>query len=505
MEKCIDRVSLFTEIGISLIGEKDITKLLEKIVNFTKKITGCDGATLYLYDEKTNSLKFSVVQTESLNISMSGSSVNWSSLNLFFEDGRVNREMVAVVCALDKRLVNIDDVYTTKEYNFEGTKRFDKSNNYRSRSMLVVPILDYESNLVGVLQLINKLTPSKDVRAFNKLDEATALSMASQAGVSIVNRYLIDDLEKLLESFIVTIGKAIDTKSKYTGDHVRRVAKIALLIAGELNSDNQKFKDINYTQDELYKIKISAWMHDIGKITTPEYIMDKSTKLETIFDRIELVESRFEVAKRDLEIEFLKGKISKEKFEDNLILLESDLEFLKKANIGGEFMSRADISRVELIYKRGLISQNEMSNLQIAKGTLSIEERDKINEHAYVGLEMLQGLHLPKKLKDLPNIAGNHHEKLNGKGYPRGLSEKDLTINDRILCIADIFEALTAADRPYKTPKKLSEVFRILSFMVQARELDSDLVRFFYDSKAYLKYAKDELQDNQLDEVVLDF
>jgi HD-GYP domain-containing protein (c-di-GMP phosphodiesterase class II) len=352
--------------------------------------------------------------------------------------------------------------------------------------------------------------------------------LASQAAVSITNAKLVTDLENLLNSIIRTIATAIDEKSPYTGGHIKRVATVALLLANAVSdSDKGIFKNIKYDKSALEQIKISAWLHDIGKIATPDHIMDKSTKLETIFDRIELVETRFEILRRDLKISYLtkktkfleEGSSAKltmldERYKKELKTLRDDIEFLRNANIGGEFMSDDKIERVKEIGKRRLVlggkksyllTDNEIENLCIRKGTLTNKERDNINEHADISIKMLEQLPFPKKLRRVPEIAGGHHEKINGKGYPKGLCGAELTTEARILAIADVFEALTAPDRPYKDPKKLSEVAKILGFMAKDEELDRDLLKLFFENNLYLEYAKNELREEQIDKVEINF
>ncbi len=530
-EKQHEHIKNLNEIGTALSAENNLDKLLEMILTQAKKFTNADGGTLYLrsYDERE--LRFTVVETESLNIKMGGTmgQITWPPLQLYKPDGEQNRQMVAAMCALDGNLINIEDVYFADGFNFEGTKKFDASTGYRSKSMLVIPMRNYENEIIGVLQLINRQdNESGEVIAFSKEDESNTMSLASQAAVAITNTRLVKDLESLLESFIKTIAVAIDEKSPYTGGHVRRVAEITMLIAETINSDKDGvYKDIFYNQDQLKELYFAAWMHDVGKITTPEFIVDKATKLETIFDRIGSVRERFEILKRDYEIEFLKSKMellqnkimSKDEkieklkeltsnLETNIKTLDEEFAFIEQSNIGGEFMSDDKIERIKTIAKRqitingefkDLLSGDEIMNLSIRRGTLTDSERQKINDHATMSLKMLQSLPFPKKLRKVPEIAGAHHEKLNGKGYPQGLSADKIPLEGRILALADIFEALTAADRPYKKAKTLSEVKKILSFMIKDYEIDENLLKFFYENRLHLLYATKELKSEQID------
>ena len=524
-EKQFDHIKTLNEIGIALSAENDLNRLLEMILHQAKKFTSSDGGTLYLKSDDEKNLYFKVVETNSLGIKMGGTGgeITWPPLKLYDEDGNQNSQMVATYCALTGEVINIEDVYYVKGFNFEGTKKFDTGTGYRSKSMLVIPMKNYEGEIIGVLQLINRLNKDGKSIEFSKEDKDLTLSLASQAAVAITNTKLVKDLEEFLNAVISTIAGAIDEKSPYTGGHIRRVAKISLMIADAINRDEDGiFKEINYNDDELKEIKISAWMHDMGKITTPEYVMDKSTKLETIYDRVETIKTKFEILKRDIEVEFLRVKMRaieqnkldditgiEEAYKERITKLEDDFKFIEVCNVGGEFMADGKIDRVKDIAKEkiivngeeiNLLTDDEVENLSIRKGTLTNEERDIIQNHATLTLKMLNQLPFPKKLKKVPDIAGNHHEKLNGKGYPRGLSAKDLTLESRILALADIFEALTAPDRPYKDAKTLSEVKRIIGFMIKDSELDEDLVKFFYENKLHLEYAKEELNPEQLDE-----
>lgn len=316
----------------------------------------------------------------------------------------------------------------------------------------------------------------------------------------------------------MTFGGII--KSPYTGGHVNKVADISLRIAKAINNSKAgKFADVHYTKEDIDEIKISALMHDIGKITTPQHVMDKATKLEVLHDRINFIKVKFEALKKDLKIEMLNKKFDLVQNNKDIELIESSYEkesnrldeefaFIQNANIGGEFMIDEDIERIKNIASKKLIlngaEQNllddeEVYNLCIRKGTLTPEEFEIMRNHARISNDMLDALPFPKHLKRVPSIAGGHHEKLNGKGYPKGLKADELSLESRILALADIFEALSASDRPYKDAKKMSEIIKIIEFMVKDDELDADLVQLFYDENIHVQYAKNHLQSEQLD------
>ncbi len=514
-----------SSIAIALTAEKNIDHLLELILIEAKMLTKADGGTLYLLNSEANRLEFKVVQTDSLDIKMGGSNgaITWEALPLNAADGTKNRSMVAVVAVLEDSVINIPDVYDTDKFDFSGTKLFDQKTGYRSQSMLVVPLKNHEDIIIGVLQLINKKNHYGQIDSFNGFDEKITAALASEAAVALTKQQLIDDLEDLLESFLHTINIAIEEKSKYTAGHIEKVVDITEMITIAINMDQTVFRDKNYSDQELKEIKLAALMHDIGKMTTPEYIVDKGTKLQTIYDRIEIVKMKAEIRKRDLEISYLKmseqaddkTKISlSDEYYNATKKIDEELIFIKEANEGSEFFSDQKIKIVKNIAKAKIIidgikkdwlSDDEVLNLTIQKGTLNDKERLKINNHALVSLQMLQQLPFPKKYERIPEIAGAHHEQINGKGYPLGLKGDSLSFEARILAIADIFEALTASDRPYKKAKKLSESMKILYFMAKDNLIDRKIVKFLYESGLYLKIAKKIISVENIDDCSMDF
>ena len=501
----IDEYNL-VEITNAISFEKNTSNVLEKIVTYARKITGADGGTLYIKTDDDKYLQFKVLQNETLNIFLKDKDITWPALPLYIE-GKPNTQMVAALCALNGEIINIEDVYYVKNFNFEGTKKFDKNNNYRSKSMLVIPLKNHEDEVIGVLQLINKKVKNKIV-GFTVHDEEVIYTLAGAAAVTLTKNKLIEDFEKLFESLITTLGIAIDKKSKYTIGHVRKVAKLAEMIAREIDKNN--FKNIKYSENDLRTIKIAGWLHDIGKITIPEYVLDKSKKLETIYDRLEEIKYKYAIIEKEFEIKLLKNKISQKEYEEEIKKIQKEIEFLKILNKGHEFVTDEMLNKLKEIAKRTytfnnktypLLDEYEMKSLSIRKGTLLPEEFEIIKSHAKNGLDMLQEIYFPKKYKRVVEIASNHHEKLNCKGYSRGLCAKDLSTEERLMAIADIFEALSASDRPYKEPKKLSEIFKILYFMAKDGEIDKDIIALILKTKIYLQYAKEELKEEQIDEI----
>lgn len=528
LKKLLKRLERLNAIGIALSAERDAARLLEMILLGAKEITGADGGTLYTVTDD-HKLRFEIMRTDSLGIALGGTTgkeIPFAPLPLYGEDGTPNNNMVAAYSVLHDCTVNIEDAYEAEGFDFSGTRKFDEKTGYRSKSFLTIPMKNHENEIIGVLQLLNALDEdSGDIIAFSSENQQLAESLASQAAVALTNHSLIEGLKQLFESFIELIAEAIDEKSPYTGGHCRRVPELSMLLAKAANaSQDGPLRDFRMNDKELYEMRIASWLHDCGKVTTPEYVVDKATKLSTIFDRIELVGQRFELLKKQKEVDMLRRQLEAARSGDMALLaalasefqslqkkLDEDREFLQNANVGGEFMTPEHQERVRGIaaypflgpdgQRVPFLSENEVYNLNIARGTLTAEEREVINNHIVVTINMLESLPYPKDLQRVPEYAGGHHERMDGKGYPRGLTREQMSIPARIMGIADIFEALTARDRPYKKAKTLSESLFILGKMKQDNHVDPDLFDIFIRQKVYLEYARQFLEPEQIDAV----
>jgi HD-GYP domain-containing protein (c-di-GMP phosphodiesterase class II) len=523
----LERLEQLNHIGIALSQEKDITRLLERILIAAKDITHADGGTLYrMTEDKT--LKFEIIRNDTLGIAMGGTTgveIPFYPINLFDKDGKPVLTMVAAYAVHEDRSVNIADAYTEAGFDFTGTQNFDKKTGYRSQSFLTMPMKNHEGVIIGVLQLINAKEPrSGEVVAFSDTDQHLAESLASQAAIALTNRLLINHLENLFESFISLINAAIDDKSPYTGGHCQRVPMLTMLLAEAVdNCRVGPLRDFTMTERDRYELKIAGLLHDCGKVTTPVHVVDKATKLQTIFDRVALIDTRFEVVKRDAEIALLKSRLEKAapgrrdvvgdaQLVAGIREIESDRDFLRRTNIGSEAMKDEDITRVKAIAARyrwrngdgeraDFLTEEEVRNLTIRSGTLTAEERQIINHHIEVTIQMLESLPWPRHLKNVPEYAGGHHERMDGKGYPRGLKREQMSVQARCMGIADIFEALTAKDRPYKKGKTLTESLTILGKFKLNGHIDPDLFDIFMWEKVYEKYARQFLDPDQIDEV----
>jgi HD-GYP domain-containing protein (c-di-GMP phosphodiesterase class II) len=529
-ENLLRRLEQLNAVGSALSKERDIARLLESILVAAKTITLADGGTLYRITPDGQALQFEILRTDSLHIAMGGTSgnpINFPNLPLYDAQGQFNDSLVAAYAALNKQTVNIADAYSEPNFDFSGTRRFDERTGYRSQSFLTVPMKDNEGDVIGVLQLLNAKHPQTgEVVAFSSADQSLAESLASQAAIAITNRNLMTQLEALFESFISMINLAIDEKSHYTGGHCQRVPSLTMMLAEAVNATNEgPLAEFSMDDRDRYELKIAGLLHDCGKVTTPVHVVDKSTKLQTLFDRIDLIDTRFEVLKRDKEIATLRAQLAMREQKDaaaesklwlncraKLDALDSDREFIRGANKGGEFMKDADLTRVRDIgqnltwrnvmgVESEFLTANELENLCIRAGTLTASERQTINHHIVATIKMLEQLPWPKHLKNVPEYAGGHHERMDGKGYPKGLTRDQMSVQARVMGIADIFEALTASDRPYKEGMKLSKAMGIMHNFRTGGHIDPDLFDIFVSQGVYLRYAQQFLSPLQIDEI----
>ncbi|MBY4676313.1 HD domain-containing phosphohydrolase [Marinobacterium arenosum] len=516
-----DIVQQLARLALALTAEKDHRRLLSKIMQGCIELTNADAGTLYtLSGTHPDALAFTLMCNRTLGLEEPEADL--APVALFDRRGEASK-LVVVQTFLQQTTVNIPDAYHCQQYDFSGTRRFDAQFHYHSKSFLCVPLKDHEGEMIGVLQLINAMDDQGQIQPFSAEQQQLVESLSSMAATALTKRKLIDSQRALLESFIKMIARAIDHKSPVTGKHCENVPAIALTLAEAVcEASDGPFGDTRFTEQQMYELKIAAWLHDCGKITTPEHIIDKGTKLETMFDRLELVAARFSQLKQHLYIELLErlpslsdnaARQARRAYEDRCRQLDEDLAFLRTTNRGGEFLADEALARIAEIGKVGwtdsygsshqLLTEDEIANLSIRRGTLTDDERNIMRDHILVTIDMLEALPYPKPLANVPEIAGNHHECMDGSGYPRGLTGQQMSLRARIMCIADIFEALTSPDRPYKKGMMLSQALTIIGRMVEENKLDRELFNLFVTSGAYLRYAEQHMAAKQIDQVEL--
>lgn len=555
MELMKSTINKFIVLINSLAGEENIDELIKKITSETMLISHSDSALIYFMDEKDESLTANFIcNSKSENKSLD------QLLKLSFKD--VN-ELLEGDDTCKSRIVTFKKGQANKLEPLLDILLVDEL------SAVIMPLQNRENEIIGLLVLT--FQQSQLLNQPGNIEFAEALS--GFAAVTLESRQMLKMQEALLHSFIKLIAGAIDAKSPYTGGHCLRVPEITLMLAkAACLSTEGKYRDFELSDKQWEELSIACWLHDCGKVTTPEYVVDKSTKLETIYDRIHEVRMRFEVLKRDAEITCWQQISEGEDKEKSLKLLadiqaglDDDFAFIAECNLGGEFMADDKIERLqalaektwqrtlddklgvsweELNRKKNNIrslpveekllsnkpehliardeadkmpkdnqwgfkvdtpeykyNRGELYNLSVKKGTLSEEERYMINGHMIQTIIMLNNLPYPKSLRNVPLIAGSHHETMDGKGYPKKLVMTEQPETARMMVIADIFEALTASDRPYKKAKTLSESIRILSFMRDDKHIDADLFDLFLSSGVYLEYANKFLSASQIDQL----
>ena len=558
-----DNIKRFLSINSAINKERDLDKLLGFILVELSKVANAEGGIISLLDERGQYRADAKFYYKKLFKNKNKKFLKKISMEQF--KGIMpsaldicNSEFIHMTVTREDPAVAIDNFASV--FNDPEVQYLD---------IIHLPLLNSTDECLGVLTFIKRVDNLQS--SFQENHVFFIKTLVDVASVALEDHRLLESEHNLLVAMVRIIAGAIDAKSPYTGAHCQRVPVIFNMILEAANAAEEgELKDFICTDEEKEEANFAAWLHDCGKVTTPEYIVDKATKLETIYDRIHEIRMRFEVLKRDVEIACLKDIINgsdpqerNRQAEEALRALDDEFTFIAHCNDGSEYLDAAALERLQAIGKRiwkrtldkrlgvskdelarmgdifeslpvfeellsdkaehiikrspgnsteeykslGVISEppenlynrGELYNLSITRGTLNFEERYKINDHVTQTMIMLNKLPLPKRMKNIPTLAGAHHETLDGKGYPRQLQGDDIDIKARMLAIADIFEALTASDRPYKSAKTLSEALKIMKWFRDNNHIDPDLYELFIRENIPQKYAKEYLRPDQYD------
>ncbi len=559
-----DTLSSFLDIAASLSAETQFEALIKRVMDATVSISAAQGGLLYLLDNHSGRL-------EPHGLILDGQSRNLADLGIH---GLVHDDPTLPTW-LQRPASGGNSIATSIGCDQAGKFQGLLSAMDSPRLHLIAAGLhNRQGDTVGVLVLLQRDTGEDNESMLSPDRVAFVDAVSGSAALCIESQRLLARQKQLLDAFIQLIAGAIDAKSPYTGGHCQRVPEITLMLArAAAESDAPEFRDYNPSDEEWEALHIAAWLHDCGKVTTPEYVVDKATKLETLYDRIHEVRMRFEVLKRDAWIAYWRActeggeEAELARLRDQLLSdLDDEFAFIARINLGGEAMADADQARLQQIAERRWLrtldnrlgvsweeakrlerstpaslpveeplladrpehliervgqeviapenpwgfklevppykfNRGELHNLSIARGTLTAEERYIINHHIVQTILMLDRLPFPKHLQNVTEIAGGHHEKMDGSGYPKRLRREQMSLPARMMAIADIFEALTAVDRPYKKGKTLSEALNIMVGMCKDAHIDPQLFALFIRAGIYRRYAERFMQPEQIDQV----
>lgn len=463
------------DLGIKISREKDYNKLFGIFLKGVTDISNSDAGTLYIYKEKKENeeIKKYLYFVSTINHTLKQySGLNGEKVNLPpvpFTD-----KSASGYAGIHRKILNVTDVYNDDNAIWEGPRKYDSITGYHTQSVLVIPLIDKKDELIGVLQLINCMDNNGKVISFSKEVEHIVYSLSSQVAMILSNMLLTNDMEELLDSAINSLVNAIEAKTPFNALHTNTVTGLCDLFVDYLNKNSTEYK---FSNDEKDVLHMAAQLHDVGKIGVDDDILNKPTRLAT---RIDYIRSRFE----NLKLQLLVKKYEENKPElDSLISeLNSDLDFIENVN-NAPFIDDSKMERINELCKKEvlgkkLLTDEEIEDLHIVKGTLTVAERNHIQEHVVKTVNILKDVKFGKKYHDSLIIAGEHHELLDGSGYPKHLKGDELRVQTRILTIMDIFDSLTASDRPYKATIPVEKAYGILCAMVKEGKLDPKLVEY---------------------------
>lgn len=468
-------------IGINLSTGRDRNEILASILESGMEVTNCDASTLYLYEN--DKLTFKIMKTLSMGISrgVGGEAIDMPPVAM-------KEENVCAYTAIHREIVNIPDVYDSGRFDFSGPKQYDSLTGYHTKSQLVIPLENNENELIGVLQLINAMDKEGNVIPFDKQFDIIIRSLGSMAAIELTNLTYMEELKAQLYSFVEALTTVLDERSPYNASHTRNVAKYSQILADYISELHQKGQSEEFfDQNRKEKLLLAALLHDIGKIVVPLGVMDKATRLG---DELAKVEERFELLESLYEVDMLRGRITEEEYREQIADLKADLAFIHKIDAVG-YLDNESYDRVSRISLKKHIKENgkvtkyitdkEKNCLSIRQGTLTVEEREVMKNHVVVTEKILSKVRFNKNFAIVPKWAASHHEFLNGTGYPKHLTAKELDLETRILTVADIYDALTAI-RPYKNAIPDNKSITMLRNMAEEGKVDGQIVEWLSEA-----------------------
>lgn len=475
----------FLHIGMALSTEQDYNKLLDMILFEAMSVAGADAGTLYVLEG--DALKFQILHNQTMGVTLGGRGepVGYPPVPL-------EKSYICACAALQDRIIQIDDVYSDTQFDFSGSKNYDALTGYTTRSMLVMPLHDREGNITGVLQLLNAKNKAGEWAPFPRESIELVKLLSSFSAIALTNMQHSWELKRQMFSFFNVIMSAVEARTPYNASHTIRIVRMMIAFidfARQSPTAQEMLGDIDDAREEA--MIISAWLHDIGKLVVPLSIMNKATRLGESLHR---VYTRLEQIQMLSRIERLEEKITEEEWQQTLSDAAKARALVERVNTEA-YVSDADIAAIDELRTRSFtgwegtpqqwLTQEESECLCIRKGTLTANERQEMQRHAVMTTRLLGEMNFSKAYDSVKIWAGQHHEKLNGTGYPDGLCEEALPMEVRLLTILDIFEALTTDERPYKKSMPPEQAFDILYDMAKSRELDGDLITVFEQSRAW--------------------
>ncbi|MCX4322475.1 MAG: GAF domain-containing protein [Lachnospiraceae bacterium] len=466
------------DIGISLSTERDRNCLLMTILDKGMEITNCDASTLYLYENDGLKFQFMKTLSQGINRGSDGEPIDLPPVPM-------KEENVCSYAAIHREVVNIPDVYASSRFDFSGPRQYDGMTGYRTKSQLVVPLVNNENELIGVLQLINAMDEEGGLIAFHESYEIIIRALGAIAAIELTNLSYVEALKAQIYSFVEALTTALEKRTPYNALHTRNVEKYVSLLADYITELHKEGKcDRGFDPERKEQLMLAALIHDIGKMVVPLSIMNKATRLDT---RLEKVDDRFALLRALYEIDMLRGRITGEEYEAVIKDLEAELAFVHEMDVIDR-VSDENCERIKRLAGKQHVSEDgtalpyltekEAECLSIRSGTLTVKERKEMENHVVMTSKILEKVQFYKGFSMVPKWVGAHHEYMDGSGYPNGLNGDELDLETRLLTVVDIYDALVATDRPYKQPISRPRAIQILKDMAQRGKVDLQLVEW---------------------------